>query len=258
MRCAPRHRMRMIDGGGGASCRFLGWDSDFFGMRIARILPHRLSRAKMARTLSWCRRRRIDCAYFLADAGDSPTIRLAEERGFRLVDLRVTLQRELEDIVASPVPAGLKFRFALPDDIPALEAIAKTAHRDSRFYADPNFKKSRCDALYRTWIRKSCGGYADAVWVAALRDAPVGYVTCHLRQKRLGEIGLVGVSGRTRGKGIGRRLVFEALRWLSEQGMRRASVVTQGKNAEAQRMYQRSGFLTQDVEVSYHLWPRKL
>ena len=139
-----------------------------------------------------------------------------------------------------------------------MEEIAKAAHRDSRFYADPNFKKSRCDALYRTWIRKSCGGYADAVWVAELRGVPVGYVTCRLREKSRGEIGLVGIAGKARGKGVGRRLVFEALRWLSRQGMKRASVVTQGRNTGAQRLYQRCGFLTRGVELSYHLRPRKL
>ena len=257
MRCAPRHLMRMIDGSGAASCRFLVWDSDFFGVRVARFVPRRLSPSTAKQALRWCRRQRIDCLYLTAGADDRSTIRLAEDRGFRLTDLRVTFGRELEDIVAPRAPAGVKFRLSRDEDVPALEAVAKTAHRDSRFYADPNFKKSRCDALYRTWIRKSCGGYADAVWVAESRGAPIGYVTCHLREKRRGEIGLVGISEKTRGKGVGRRLVFEALRWLSRQGAKSATVVTQGQNTRAQRLYQRSGFLIQDLELSYHLWPRK-
>lgn len=248
----------MKNSGGGALCRFLDWDTDFFGVRTARLRTGRLSRAQLKRALQWCRRRKVDCLYFTAEAGDLATIRLAEDNRFRLVDLRVTYEREPGALAAFKTPAGVKFRLSGEKDIPALEAIAQTAYRDSRFYADPNFKKSRCDELYRTWIRKSCRDYADAVWVAELRDAPVGYVTCHLRAKRHGEIGLVGISGKARGKGLGRLLTLEALRWFSRRGVKRVSVVTQGRNIPAQRLYQRAGFLVRDVELTYHLWPGAL
>lgn len=245
----------MKNSGGGALCRFLDWDTDFFGVRTARLRTGRLSRAQMKRALQWCRRRKIECLYFTVDAGDLPTIRVAEDHRFRLVDLRVTYERKAEDPGAVEAPAGVEFRLGGAKDIPALEAIAATAYRDSRFYADPKFKRALCDELYRVWIRKSCRDYADAVWVAQLRGAPVGYVTCHLRPGRLGEIGLVGVSGKARGKGLGGLLTREALRWFSSKGVERVSVVTQGRNVAAQRVYQRAGFLVGGVEQTYHLWP---
>lgn len=245
----------MIDDKGTAACRFLAWDSIFFGKRIARLLPRRLNPPKIKEALNWCRNQQIDCLYFLADADDFPTIRFAEDQGFRLVDVRVTFERELDFLDTPEPPEGVKFRLSRKADIPRLEAIAKTAHRDSRFYADAKFPKAACDELYRTWIRKSCGSYADAVWVAEQRGATIGYTACHLREERQGEIGLVGISRESRGTGVGRRLIFEALRWLSQHGMRHARVVTQGRNARAQRLYQRSGFVTRSVELSYHLWP---
>ena len=47
----------------------------------------------------------------------------------------------------------------------ALEAIARTAFTDSRFYADPNFSREQCADLYARWIAESARGFADALLV---------------------------------------------------------------------------------------------
>jgi len=110
--------------------------------------------------------------------------------------------------------------------------------------------------LYETWIEKSCKGYADAVLVAELQGWPVGYISCHLLDQAEGQIGLFGVSADFQGKGLGQKLVNESLRWFAEQGMRQVTVVTQGRNCRAQRLYQRCGFLTRSVQLWYHRWFR--
>ena len=43
-------------------------------------------------------------------------------------------------------------------DLPALQGIAGHSHTDSRFYADAHFPRHLCDALYSTWITRSCTG----------------------------------------------------------------------------------------------------
>ncbi|HXO26520.1 MAG TPA: hypothetical protein VOA80_04195, partial [Thermoanaerobaculia bacterium] len=55
----------------------------------------RLNRERLAAIERWVAREGIECLYFLADPGDPETAPLAEESGFRLVDLRVTLDRRL-------------------------------------------------------------------------------------------------------------------------------------------------------------------
>ncbi len=138
-------------------------------------------------------------------------------------------------------------------DLPALKAIARTVHHDTRFYFDPRFPRERCDALYETWIEKSCGGYADLVLVADLHGAAVGYCSCHRRGNE-GQIGLFGVHADYHGQGVGSQLIREALRWFIEQGLERAAVTTQGRNIAAQRLYQKHGFMTQAVQLWYHRW----
>lgn len=241
-----------------APCEFLPWDTDFFGFRVARVTGHRLNADQALDILRWCQEHQIECLYFLADAADQETTRVAENHGFRLVDIRVTLQCDLGSRVEVPHESSnkaIKVRPSRVDDIPALQEIARNSHRDSRFYADSRFPVRLCDALYETWIQKSCTGYADTVLVAEFNEQVLGYVSCHLlRDTPRGRIGLVGVTTPSRGQGVGSRLVNNALDWFRNCGVETVEVVTQGRNIAAQRLYQRCGFLTHEVQLWYHRW----
>jgi dTDP-4-amino-4,6-dideoxy-D-galactose acyltransferase len=186
--------------------------------------------------------------------GDPDTIRLAEDNRFHLVDIRVTLECHLNTALVGKSDLHESIRPFTPDDIPALRSIARESHHDSRFYHDPHFPKSLCDKLYETWIENSCNGYADAVLVAELDRQPVGYITCRKLDQTTGQIGLLGVHGDLQGRGLGQSLVREALRWFSEYNIGIISVVTQGRNCQAQRVYQQCGFMTYALQLWFHRW----
>jgi dTDP-4-amino-4,6-dideoxy-D-galactose acyltransferase len=236
-------------------CEFLPWDSDFFGVRIGRVRGCRLTAARGADIAAWTDTHRIDCVYFLADADHPTTLRTASRQGFDLVDLRVTLAA-----VAAPTrddaPASLtRVRPARADDIAALKQIARVSHRDSRFYADGRFDAGRCDELFATWIEKSCGGYADVVFVAESEGMPAGYISGHVAAgEHRGKIGLVGIDPARRRQGCARALVQSLLRWFVERGAVDVSVATQGRNAQALGFYQRNGFHVVSIELWYHRW----
>jgi len=238
-----------------AVCRYLDWDSEFFGVRVARFLASRLDAGSVQSALTWCKDNNIQCLYLLADSGDSETTKLAEDNGFRLVDIRTTMTKDMTNHgLRGDGSAGILVRGAVAEDIPQLRAIARTGHRDTRFYHDEHFPKHRCDALYETWIERSCSGYAGAVLVAELAGHPVGYITCHFDDETSGRIGLAGVHPDHQGLHVGRTLVTQAAALFAERGVRRVSVVTQGRNVRAQRLYQRCGFTTSAVELWYHRW----
>jgi dTDP-4-amino-4,6-dideoxy-D-galactose acyltransferase len=233
-------------------CAYLEWDSKFFECRIARLNRTRLDEETVAQTLAWCDTNRIDCLYFLADSDHPQTARLAEANGFSLTDVRVTFARTVtRQQRALPTPEGV--RMARDEDLSVLGAIARTGHRDTRFYYDEHFDRARCDLLYETWIKNSVRGFAHAVLVAVVDDAPAAYLTCHLKQQE-SQVGLVGVAASQQGKGLGTKLVEHFLRWSGEQGATRAIVVTQGRNSRAQGLYQRNGFTTASVQLWYHRW----
>jgi len=239
--------------GNGPICDYLEWDSNFFGKRIGRARVNRLDQAAAAEIRSWCRANEIDCLYFLADSADPATTRLAENMHFRLVDIRLTLEQNAGPRGASG-PSLSRIRSVNEQDVPALRRIAKTSHRDSRFYYDGHFPAETCDEMFGIWIEKSCRGSAQNVFVAEDEGKPVGYITCHLDSPQTGQIGLISVQNDTQGKGLGRELVCQAMRWFGEQDVKTVRVVTQGRNTRAQRLYQRCGFVTRSVELWYHGW----
>jgi len=244
----------------------LPWDSTFWDFPIGRVIGDDLTTERVHQIERWCRKQAITCLYFLARVDDPETITLAENHGFRLVDLRVTLRARLESaarsgalsrfLLSATPPPGVVLRASRLDDVPTLERIAAGSYHDSRFYFDSRFPRDRSDALYTLWIRQSCEGSADFVQVAEVNGEAAGYVTCHLdQQTRTGSIGLVGVGEGARGLGLGQAMIERSLAWFHEQGMAEASVVTQGRNLAAQRLYQRCGFLTADLRLWYHRWP---
>jgi dTDP-4-amino-4,6-dideoxy-D-galactose acyltransferase len=233
-------------------CTYLEWDSSFFERRIARVNGHHLDEARLAEVFAWCKTNRIDCLYFLADSDDAQTSALAERNGFLQTDVRLTLERTLAGSVAA-IAASDKVRLARREDLDALKAIARTGHRDSRFYFDLHFDRAKCDLLYETWIENSFTGFAQAVFVAEVNAEPVGYVTCS-SQGAESQIGLLGVAEKCHGTGLGKQLVESFLAWSVEHRANRVTVVTQARNVRAQRLYQRMGFLTSAVQLWYHRW----
>jgi len=44
------------------------------------------------------------------------------------------------------------------------------------------------------------------------------------------------------------------MNWFADQNASNITVVTQGRNVAAQRLYQRLGFVTRSLELTYHKW----
>lgn len=238
---------------GEAPCILLDWDSQFFGRRVASVRDHKLSSGSRGEIETWCERQQIDCLYFLTRFEDSETIQLAERAQFTLVDIRLTLVSDLPEPIETLVGVPV-IRTSRQEDIPTLRRIARSSHTSSRFYFDSHFPRHLCDAIYETWIEKSCSGQADAVFVPEVDGQPAGYLSCHLGPNQTGNIGLVGLAAEARGRDVGTEMVRAAQRWFFERNVKKVTVVTQGRNVAAQRLYQRCGFGTQSVELWYHRW----
>jgi dTDP-4-amino-4,6-dideoxy-D-galactose acyltransferase len=233
-------------------CEYLEWDSSFFGLRIARSALSVFTLESIESLLSWCEDQSIECLYVLAPSNHQETVRILERKGFGFVDIRLTLTTDVAPLEAATTSD--RVRRVRPGDIPILRGIARRSHRDSRFYADPQFPEVLCDALYERWIEVSCEGAAEAVFVSEWQEQVAGYISCHLQDGNHGQIGLLGVDETARGRGLGGHLVKSALSWFGAQGVRSVSVVTQGRNTAAQRLYQRLGFVTASVTLWYHKW----
>ena len=237
-------------------CELLPWDSNFFGFPVARLRGDQLTLEIANAAETWCGDHRVHCLYFLARSDDANTVKLAESHGFHLVDVRLTMDQSLPS--ASSFVAAAAFtvsRAAKVDDISELRRIARMSHTDTRFFFDDRFPREKCELLYDTWIQSSCEGFAQAVFVVEESGRVAGYVTCHLsKDGEEGSIGLIAVDALQQGKGLGRQLVHAAIEWFLSQKASQVSVVTQGRNVAAQRLYARCGFIPRKLELYYHRW----
>jgi len=235
-------------------CQRMAWDSDYFGVEVARVVGDTLTPDRVPLIDDWCRRQRVAWLNFLARSDDAQTTRCAESAGFHQTDLRVTFEtrslagqgRATPHVDVGPVRET---------EIDALADIARTSYRDSRFYYDPRVPRDRADELFAIWTAKDCRGAAATVLVARQPGRPIGYATCPIDPATgWGSIGLLGVAEDARGRGVGAALVDSALAWAAERQLPGLTVVTQGRNVTAQRLYQRAGFVTRSLQLYYHKW----
>ncbi len=239
-------------------CRFLEWDTSFFGKRIAQVQGSSLTLEFIRSVIDWCGKNSIDCLYFLSTADDPETVRIAEDHGFRLVEIRYTLERSLKDWDPETRPRSTENILIRPvafEDIPFLQDIARQSYVDSRFYFDKNFSSKLWGDYYATWVKKSCEGGADLALAAFMENQTVGYITGLIdQQTKQGVYELTGVLESARRAGVGQELFRSGLDWYVQHGIESIWVATQGRNITTQRMIQRHGFLSKSCQIYYHKW----
>jgi len=133
-----------MSGTNSALCELLPWDTEFFCCRIARVCGDTLKQEQAVQIDEWSRNNHIRGLYFLSRADDPATIQSAEQHGFGLVDIRVTLERgvmDSHDSTRPALPTGASIRPVQPDDLPGLQAMARTELRGTRFYNDLHFPR---------------------------------------------------------------------------------------------------------------------
>jgi dTDP-4-amino-4,6-dideoxy-D-galactose acyltransferase len=227
----------------------LTWDSDFFGFSVGRVIGTRFTSLEEAMaTAGEARHRRFRCVYFLADAADSPTWAAATAAGFTPIDIRVELSR---NATVEDAPANL----AVPGDEPALRSIiGSDLFAGSRFYRDPHFGSDQARRLFEIWTGR---GLRDDGWFTAVERADggiAGFVTARIRHDHNGSIELVAVAESARGRGVGGRVLSAAMSELIRRGTRDITVVTQGSNLAALRLYADHGFRVTSCGLWFHLW----
>ena len=239
-------------------CRFLEWDSAFFEHRIARLNFERLYAGSLAAVEAWCVQHTIECLYFAADADHPPTVRLAEDNGFRLVEARLIFEGWLKNWHPATRPTAnedIRVRPAVAADIPALQRIACNSYRGSRFYFDPCFGEARCQEYYQTWIKNSVEDAQEMSLVAEAEGRQVGYITGRaVDDGPEGEYLLTAVDEQARTHGIGQELFRSGLDWFVRHGVEHVVVATQIRNIPSQRLIERHGFLSKAARLYYHKW----
>jgi ribosomal protein S18 acetylase RimI-like enzyme len=236
-------------------CELLAWDSDFFGVRIARLVSDRPPNFEEVDV--WCQRNAVRCAYYLADPTSYANTSGAEAAGFRYVDVRFTLRHDLDRSswrAPTPQPSGHVVRSAEERDTQELVHAASTGFERTRFTHDPHFVQKRSREMYGAWVGRAMSSPDACIFIAEDGESLLGYCAVSAPLQGEAQILLAGVVGEHRGKGIGTQVVAAAIRWVVERKGRSLQVVTQGVNIPAQRLYASNGFYPVQLGLWFHKW----
>jgi ribosomal protein S18 acetylase RimI-like enzyme len=115
----------------------------------------------------------------------------------------------------------------------------------------------------RGWVESSLGAAGQgghAVLVAELDGKVVGMVSLAVRTHFTGEtdayIGELITDRAAEGRGAGRALLAAAEQWAAEHGFARVTLETGTRNDRALRLYERAGYLTEEVRLTKTLESR--
>jgi dTDP-4-amino-4,6-dideoxy-D-galactose acyltransferase len=233
-----------------APYQLLDWDTEFFGMPVARVTEPDLTPRQLAVVLGELKTSGVKLVYWPAsrecDAG------VVRQFGGLLADRKTTFCMDLRGI--SLVPADGVEPFTPSMSVQQLEALAVQSSEHSRFTVDPRIPREKCEALFRVWIQRSLNQeVAEEVLVVREGDRVVGMVTLGNKAGR-GDIGLIAVDQQQRGKRHGERLVRAAQGWFAGNGYECGQVVTQGRNLAACGLFRKCGYAVEKVEYFYHFW----
>ena len=237
--------------------KLLEWDTNYFGFPVAQIQSRTIRQDHLDESLHFCKKHDVRLLQFKCDAHHRESIILAEKGKFHFVDVRLTLLQKLfkSDAFTNNMLPNLSFRKGEISDISALKAIVTDLYTHSRYYFDTNFPRDDVHGFYQNWIEKSVHGqFDDLVWVLCENNIPIGCCSVSYKTDQMASIGLFGIDPSCGGKGFGKILIEKVLLSLLKQGVRTVSVATQGRNYAAQRLYQRSGFCNEKMEIYYHKW----
>jgi ribosomal protein S18 acetylase RimI-like enzyme len=121
----------------------------------------------------------------------------------------------------------------------------------SRFKLDKKLS-SYFERLYTLWIKNSIeSDFADYILVYRLKNKIIGFLTLK-ENENFFQIGLISVSEKHRGKGIGTALLNKVD--LIVGANKEVRVVTQLDNKSACNLYSKNGYSQSSLTYIYHLW----
>lgn len=228
------------------------WDSKFFGVKIGELYG-RGSRESVASLVSNAMVADYRCLYSLTDCDDRDMEFALTSAGFKLVDVRIELVRDVDSPLSTV--EGFDVSLATGADVAQLVHASRGTFSKSRFYSDPHFDRRKCEELYNLWVERDCS-IDDAMTVVAERGGKLaGFWSASKIAPGLSQTGLGFVSPDFRGGGVPVAMMSYMSRKIAERwGVPFLQAATQGSNVAAIRMHLNCGFKFDRTRLWRHAW----
>ena len=221
------------------------WLGDILGRRAWLVAP------QGATPMSELRKPGLQFATAKVDAADTGAAAALQVSGFRVVDTALTLEAE------SPAPGKISagVRFARPQDRSAVEAIAASAFRYSRFHLDPQIPKPLADKVKVAWAGNWFNGQrGDGMVVAEDGGEVAGFLLLIWAGDARLVIDLIAVRAQSERKGLARAMIGFAQANGTGDARQPAGMVvgTQAANVPSVRLYESLGFRLRQAKFVLH------
>lgn len=249
----------------------LDWDSDYFGLRMARLSViitaeqsaqvFSVADKLLITALGAACRKGVQHLSIRVDVEDIGLVHALEEHGFRMMDILVAYAFHKGKNHLPEIRPKYDLRLYRPDDYDAVLDIASTCFKGypNRFNVDPHIPRERAQAFYREWAKNCCqGAIADEVLVAERKGRVIGFLAyrCNQALERYTGVRIIG------GDGLGGCYPFRFNAYLDllREATRRSltiadaiEVETQSFNVATVNYYQKLNFSYVRARHSFHL-----
>lgn len=228
----------------------LEWDSNFFGIRVARI-DSGLQEPDFMEVISQLDSEEFDLVYF------NSKFLVKENKYYKnhLLDKRVSLIKELKD--KKPWDDRVKlYNGRVPTG--KMIDLSRRVAQSSRFFFDPAIPNEKVYEMYKIWLSKSVSKeMATDVLVYEDEYGIQGFATIKILDNGKALIPMLAVDRNHEGLGISFMLMQAIETFLLKEGCEYLISETKAKNLRALKVYERFGITCEPSHYINHLWRRK-
>lgn len=224
----------------------LDWDSDFFGYNVGKLVQSEDDAFSLDEFLKESQNFKL-VYVFSKKALEYNQLNLLDEKVVFHFDLKHWESKSKNDQLSS-------FRYTA-EGYQQLKQLSLESGLYSRFKRDENFSDQDFEKLYLQWIENlAIKKEAFEIIVYVESNEILGFASLNSISENTANIGLVAVSDKARGKGIGSQLMEEAKNIAALNGFKSVEVVTQLQNQAAVGLYKKCDFEIKSITNIYHYW----
>lgn len=219
---------------------YLSWDSDFFNRKVGQICK--------VSNLDESEKSSFDILY----VNSSKNI---EIKGFKktLEQTKVIFSKKINRVIKER-SGNVYSVFKTNEYTNQLNELAFESGKHSRFLKDRFFGVDKFKELYQKWVENSLNGkFANDVLIYKSDDEIKGFVTYKIKNG-FAQIGLIAVSPKAQGLGIGSILINEVESLLYQDSITELRIPTQLENELACKFYTKLGYTIIEKEYIQHFW----
>ena len=217
----------------------LSWESDFFSKKIGSIIDlDNINKAEFSHFDLLCNK---------VPSSNYELINTLNMLDFKYVEGEVNLTKAIEQ----PASNLEHLVIATEIDLNSLLKVSNDMFKFSRFRS-PWFKTHQANEFYGVWIKNAILSIYDDICFIVKNESEIkGFITLKKNKKTV-SIGLVGVSSKYQGHGVGHILLNIAESYASNFGFSHVSVSTQLSNISAIKLYLKAGYSLGDINYWFY------